>query len=157
MENPQSLRSEERTELRREIIIHAPADQIWEILTAFSEYPAWNPFIRNIRGDITEGSRITASLRPQGGFGMTIHPVLRHVDPPRELRWAGSLLVHGLFDGEHIFEIRPVDAETTRFIQRELFSGILLPLLWPALQWNTAPAFDAMNAALKERAERGRV
>jgi hypothetical protein len=34
-----------------------------------------------------------------------------------------------LFDGEHIFAVEPIDGGKTRFVQRELFSGLLVPLL----------------------------
>lgn len=142
-----------KAELYSEVLIRAPPERIWEILAAFPDYPAWNPFIRSIRGELAEGGRITASLHPPGGFSMTIRPVLVTVDPPRELRWRGHLLVQGLFDGEHIFTIEPINAETIRFIQRERFFGLLLPLLQRSLRTSTARGFDAMNAALKERAE----
>jgi len=140
-------------ELYSEIEIHASPQRIWEILADFSRYPEWNPFIRSIRGDLVTGGRITAELRPPVSEGMTIRPVLLNVEPPRELRWKGHLLVRGLFDGEHVFEIRPEDTGRCRFIQREIFSGLLLPLFTRMLKDGTARGFADMNAALKERAE----
>ena len=34
---------------------------------------------------------------------MTFKPVLLTVKPARELRWRGSLVLPGVFDGEHSF------------------------------------------------------
>ena len=116
-------------------------------------YPDWNPFIRNIRGDLVEGGQITADLRPTGSAGMTIRPFLLIVNPPHELRWRGHLLFQGLFDGEHVFEIRPLGEHRSLFIQHEYFSGLLLPLLVPMLKRDTARGFFKMNEALKIRAE----
>lgn len=68
----------------------------------------------------------------------------------KELRWLGRLWLPGIFDGEHIFEIEPVDADRVRFVQCEQFNGILVPFF--NLD-GTRRGFEAMNRALKERAE----
>lgn len=100
---PEYRKSERGGELWSAIEISAAPERIWEILTGFAAYTDWNPFIRNIRGDLVEGGRITAEIHPSGSAGMTMRPVLLTVNPPRELRWRGHLLVRGLFDGEHVF------------------------------------------------------
>jgi hypothetical protein len=58
-----------------------------------------------------------------------------------------------LFDGEHIFEIEPTKAGSVRFVQRERFSGILVPLLWRSLDKSTRKGFNEMNAGIKRKAE----
>jgi len=151
--SPEYRKSGRTSELYSEIRIRASPGRIWEILTDFPAYPDWTPFIREIAGRIEEGVRITADLRPPGGTGMKIHPVILKVVPERELRWRGSLFVHGLFDGEHVFEIRPTGGDSCLFVQHEYFSGLLLPLLENLLKNSTAEGFDAMNRALKARAE----
>jgi hypothetical protein len=150
---PEYRKSEHGGELWSAIEISAAPEKVWEILTAFAAYSDWNPFIRNIRGDLVEGGRITADIRPSGSMGMTMRPVLLTVNPPRELRWRGYLLVRGLFDGEHVFEIRPLEGHRSLFIQHEYFSGLLLPLLETMLKRDTARGFFEMNEALKDRAE----
>jgi hypothetical protein len=134
--------------------VHATPARIWEILSDFQSYPAWNPFIRSIRGNLAEGERITGDLRPSGATGMTIRPVLLRVIPHRELRWRGHLFVPGLFDGEHVFEIRPLGDDACLFVQHEYFSGLLAPLLENMLKTDTARGFVEMNEALKARTER---
>jgi len=59
----------------------------------------------------------------------------------------------GLFDGEHIFEIEPLGPNRVRFVQREVFTGLLVPLARGRLQEETLAGFREMNRALKERAE----
>ncbi len=150
---PEYRKSGGTAELYSEIEIHAPSERIWEILSDFQKYPDWNPFIRSIRGNLAEGERITADLRPQGAAGMTIRPVLIRVIPGRELRWRGHLFVRGLFDGEHVFEIRQLGDGTCLFVQHEYFSGLLVRLLENMLKTDTARGFAGMNEALKARAE----
>lgn len=152
-ELPEYRKTGTGSELSSRILINAPPERIWAVLTDLPRYPAWNPFIRRIEGELTSGHRLTIVLRPSGSSGMTIHPFLLKVDPARELRWKGHLFISGLFDGEHIFEIRPLDNHSSLFIQREVFSGLLLPLFETMLKGGTARGFAEMNKALKEQAE----
>ena len=106
---------------------------------------------------MVESTRLTVYLKPSGAMGMTIKPVLLKVKLVHELRWKGKLLFPGLFDGEHVFEIKPLENGTCLFIQHEYFSGILLPLLETMLKNDTARGFYEMNEALRVRAEQSAV
>ena len=140
-------------ELHSEIEIDAPAERVWHLLTDFASYPEWNPFIRSISGQPTPGERLKVRIEPPGGRGMTFKPQVLNAEPNRELRWLGHLLVPGLFDGEHSFTIQPLGENRLRFIQREAFKGLLVPLFARSLDNNTHRGFEKMNRALKERAE----
>lgn len=80
-----------------------------------------------------------------------IGAVLR-ADAPTELRWKGRLLIPGPFDGEHSFHLQALDSRRTKFAQKEVFSGILVPLFGSRLS-ATRRGFELMNQALKARAE----
>ena len=140
-------------ELFTEIEIAAPPERVWRILVEFSQFPEWNPFIREAKGEIKEGGRLRVRIEPPGGAGMTFKPVVKRVALNRELRWLGRFLIPGLFDGEHSFEILPVGNGKVRFVQREAFRGLLVPLFWKSLEGPTKQGFKDMNAALKQRAE----
>ena len=140
-------------QLHTEIEIDAPAKRVWELLTDFASYPEWNPFIRTISGQPAPGERLRARLEPPGGRAMTFKPKVLTAEPDRELRWLGHLLVPGLFDGEHSFTIQPLEDDRVRFVQREAFRGLLVPLFARSLESNTRRGFEEMNRALKGRAE----
>ena len=140
-------------ELHSQIEIDAPAERVWELLTDFDTYPQWNPLIRSISGEPTPGERLEARIEPPGGRGMTFKPKVLNAEPNRELRWLGHLLVPGLFDGEHSLAIQPLGEARVRFVQREAFRGLLVPLFARSLDNNTQRGFEEMNRALKERAE----
>src|SRR5690348_14839623 len=70
----------------------------------------------------------------------------------RELRWRGRLIVRGLFDGEHAFRVED-RGHTCRLHHSERFSGVLVPLFGSSLLDATRQGFEAMNVALKARAE----
>ena len=140
-------------ELRTEVEIEAPAERVWQLLTDFAAFPQWNPFIRKAIGEAKTGARLEVYLQPSGARGMTFRPTVLRADPNRELRWSGRLFVRGLFDGEHVFTIEPVGSGRVRFVQRELFSGLLVPLFARGLDTDTRRGFEEMNQALKARAE----
>lgn len=142
-------------ELRTAIEIDAPADAVWAILTDLGQFAAWNPFIPEAEGEVREGARLKVRIAPPGGKAMTFTPTVTKVEPGREFRWLGRLLLPGLFDGEHIYEIEPLAEGGVRLVHREAFRGVLVPLFWKNLDTRTRQGFEAMNAALKQRAEEG--
>jgi hypothetical protein len=140
-------------ELRSQIEIGVPAERVWQVLTDFAAYPEWNPFIRRVNGRPEVGEQLVVRMRPSGTKGITFRPTVMKVEPNRQLRWLGHLLVPGLFDGEHIFEIEALDRDRVLFIQREIFKGLFVPLLARSLDRDTQRGFEEMNRALREKAE----
>ena len=135
-------------ELRTEIEINAPPERVWNILTDTDKFSEWNPFIRSVKGKLAQGESIEVVLGEEKT--MTFRPTILELTPNRTFRWLGKMFVGGLFDGEHIFEIEPLDTNRVRFVQREKFNGILIPVFNFD---STQRGFDAMNLALKQRAE----
>jgi hypothetical protein len=141
--------------LETAIEIQASPRRVWTILTDFAAYPGWNPFIPRISGQPAAGARLAVQIRPPGSRGMTFRPTVLAAEPDRELRWRGRLLLPGILDGEHAFLIEPAGDTTVRFVQREVFQGLLVPVLARSLDTGTLEGFRQMNAALKRRAEAG--
>ncbi len=128
---------------------------MWTVLTDFASFPDWNPFIRRIVGELREGARLDVLLGASGTKALRFRPTLRRLEPRRELRWIGRLGLPRLFDGEHIFEMEPAGEGRTRFVQREVFRGLLVPFLARSLDRDTKRGFEEMNRAMKTRAESG--
>ncbi|MEA2595533.1 MAG: hypothetical protein QOF01_2002 [Thermomicrobiales bacterium] len=141
------------TQVRTEIEIQATPARVWDVLTDFADYPDWNPFIPRIAGPVEVGARLDARLQPPGGRGMSFRPTVLAATPGQELRWLGHLIVPGLFDGEHGFRIEPLGPNRVRFVQEERFAGLLAPLVLRFVERGTRQGFEAMNQALKARAE----
>ena len=141
------------THLLTSISITAPPNRVWHLLTDFAGYPQWNPFIRRAIGEPMEGAQLEVYFQPSGARGMTFRPCVLKAEQNRELRWLGHFLIPGLFDGEHIFIIEPLEGGSVRFVQREIFTGLLVPLFMRWLEKDTRRGFEEMNRALKLRAE----
>jgi hypothetical protein len=139
-------------ELRFEIEFEGTPEDAWAVLTDLPAHPRWNPFITEIEGELRVGARLDVRLQPVDERAMTFHPRVLVVEPTRELRWIGKVLLPGVFDGEHRFLIEDLGAGRVRFVQSERFRGILVPFLWRRLRdGGTAAGFRAMNEALARR------
>lgn len=141
--------------LSSEIEINATPQRVWQVLTDFPALPDWNPFITSMDGELVAQERLKVRIEPPGGMAMSFSPTVLKAEPGVELRWIGHVLMPGLFDGEHSFTIEQLGDERVRFIHAEKFTGVLVPLMGlMGVYKSTAAGFEAMNQALKERAER---
>ena len=141
-------------EIRAEIEIDASADRVWRVLTDFVAYSEWNSVIPQISGKAEAGARLMVHVQPRGGLGVTFRPTVLRSELGRELRWQAKLLLSGLFSGQHSFIIEPFGRNQVRFVQREVFSGLLvLPFMF-LMKSSVRQVFEDMNKALKARAEK---
>jgi hypothetical protein len=137
-----------------EIVINANKDLVWKILTDFNSYPNWNPFITQIQGELKTGSRFNVTLNIQGRKPTSFQPDIISMTPGEKFCWKGKLFIKGLFDGTHYFILEGMEDEKTLFRHGENFTGLLTGPVLRKIGGATREAFDRMNLALKERAEK---
>jgi hypothetical protein len=141
-------------EVRSEIEINSYPESVWRILIDFAAYDQWNPFINKIIGTPTEGSKIDLYIETPSGKNRKYSPRITRVEEGRELRWFGKSSLPGFLNAEHIFIIEELQPERVRFIQRELFDGLLTRVFGKGVDTDIRQGFQDMNDALKKRAER---
>jgi hypothetical protein len=141
-----------RTEITTTTEIAASPARVWSWLAQPARYGQWNPFIVALTGELTEGRRLAAVMRPGGARPMRFSPTVQRVRPARELRWHGRLGLPRLFDGEHYFVLEPLADGGTRLVHGEIFQGVLL---WFIDVRRFRDDFERLNRALKRRAEAG--
>jgi hypothetical protein len=139
--------------LSSEIIIDAPADVVWRVLVDFGSYPEWNPVEIDVRGEARVGATLEHTSKLPNRKPMSFRARIVQAEPPRALAWRGRILVPGIFDVRHHFEIDPLGDNQSRLRQFEHFSGVLVPFT-PGVLRDTQAAFELANAAIKQRAER---
>lgn len=139
-------------ELQTEITIDATPQTVWGVLTNLDQYPDWNPFVVSSEGAVEVGAKLVNRMVAPGGRAMTIKPTVTAVEEGRVYEWLGHLLVPGIFDGRHRFEIETT-ATATRFKQMEFFTGALVRPLRKMIDGSTHDGFIAFNDAIKARAE----
>ena len=139
-------------EIATSVDIEAVPERVWSALTSLDYYPDWNPFIRQASGRLEVGETLTLRMFPAQGKPMTFRPTVLVVEPQRELRWIGRLVLPGVFDGEHRFTLSPIEGGATRVVQAERFSGALVPFARGVVE-RTVSDFRRLNEALKNYVE----
>lgn len=136
------------------IDIPATRERVWATLVDTAAYPAWNPFITKLSGELAAGERLEVRIAPPGGRAMTFKPRVTRVEAGRRLEWLGTLGIKGVFDGRHTFTLESLGDQGTRLTQSEDFSGMLVPFTGNVLA-RTRAGFEAMNDGLRRRSVAG--
>jgi len=129
--------------------ISATPMAVWAILTDAEHFPDWELNVTRVEGRIALGERITVHTRlSERAFPVTVTAF----EPGARMVWASGLPL-GLFRGERTFTLHALDGGATEVTTREVFSGLLLPLIGRTIP-DLQPAFDQFAEALKTEAER---
>jgi hypothetical protein len=139
-------------ELVTQIEIDASPERVWQILVDFAEYGTWNPFLYRVAGEPIIGSQVRIYFKAFGRETKLNCSIIT-LEPNRALVWKWHLFLPGLYGGERSFLIEPLDGDRVRLVDRETFSGLLLPLFNKSIDTATKQGFEAMDQALKARAE----
>lgn len=135
-----------------EIIINAPAERVWEILTNTEKYADWNPFLLKIKGEIKIGNRLENTMK-NGNSTIIFKPQVLQVIPENYFEWLGKLWVSGIFDGRHYFRLEKINSTQIKLTHGEEFSGLLSGYVLKKNGNEIRQNFVEMNQALKRRAE----
>lgn len=135
-----------------EVDVAASPEVIWDVITDLDSYAEWNPFIVRGSGEPRVGEKLDLRMRPPGGPAVPMKPRVIESSEPGAFEWLGHLGIWGIFDGRHRFEIEPTEFGS-RVTHSEEFTGLAVPLM-SRLLGKTKAGFEAMNSAMKERAER---
>jgi hypothetical protein len=138
--------------LQTEIEILALPEKVWQTLIRLDQYPEWNPFIHHAIGTARVGEKVDITVRSTPK-DLLLHCTVVKVEPGRELRWKYHVIASALFRGEHIFIIETTGGDSVRFVDREIFNGLLVPLQARDIDTNSRRGFEEMDKALKLRAE----
>lgn len=142
-------------ELRTEIQISAPIDRVWQVLTDFDHWQDWNPMVNQVSGIATLHSKLNITMRGPGGKdAMKYQPTLLEVSPPRSLRWRATMMSGLMFTNDRVFELTEKNGGTV-LVNKEEFSGLMVPLFWGKMNQFVVPMLEGMNKALKAKMEAG--
>jgi hypothetical protein len=141
----------EDSTVNADVPIDRPPADVWKVISDSAAYSDWNPFITRVDGDFREGATIRIVLGA-GTDSMVFKPTVLLVRPERALCWRGSVWVRGVFDGTHCIRLTAV-ANGTHLEQTETFSGLLAGRLTKDVIRETLREFQALNTAVKRRAE----
>lgn len=129
--------------------VAAPPAVLWAILIDAPRFPEWDPNLDHIEGTIALGNALKVFTKQSPGRAFPV--TVRVFEPDRGMTWSGGMPL-GLFKGERTFTLVPQSDGGTVFTLKEVFSGLLSPLIVRTIP-DLDPVFAAFAAGLKQRAE----
>lgn len=141
-----------RRQIHTEIEIDVPLERVWGVLSDWPRYGEWSRWVGSIAGELRLGAHLDVQLNV-GRRPLGIQPRLIRVDEGRGFCWVGHMLIRGIFDGEHAFDLESIAADRTRFVHSEQCSGVLCGVTLALMRKQIEAGFSAFNRSLKARCE----
>jgi len=140
-------------EIRTEVQLSAPVDQVWQVLTEFDNWKEWNPTINQAGGRASVGSILNITVRgEEGEDAANYQPVVLESDAPKSFRWRATMMGAFVFKNDRVFVLTAKDGGT-HLVHKEEFTGLMVPLMWNKLNEWVGPTLEKMNKALKKKVE----
>ncbi|WP_170574074.1 SRPBCC domain-containing protein [Ruegeria atlantica] len=139
--------------IHTDIVIDAPPDTVWSVLTDTANYGNWAAFLVGIKGEIMDGSKITVDfqLDPSKEKLTTLDHTITVVDG-EQFYWAEKG-PGGIRDNHH-FHVEPLGEGKSRFVQSDEIIGGITFLMGGRLAKMYVDGYQAFNRGLKAEAER---
>jgi len=143
---PGGVRIEDR------IGVQAPAELIWEIVRDLHLWEEWNPTYTRAVGEVRIGEILTLDLALPGQPVQQIRPRVMEWVPNEQLHWQLKLM-GGMIKTVRYIEITSLSEAGCIVDNGEIFGGLMGPSLGKRMGSVVRRGFQAMNEALKARAE----
>ena len=134
-----------RKSVHAELMIPAPPEEVWSVLTDAAGYEDWNPVFTSVTGEYAEGAQMAYRMRDESGKESEVSATVIKFDEARELNQFGG--IRGILTFDHHWLLEPVEGGT-RVIQHEEYRGIGV-WFWDPTWFESA--YGKANEALKER------
>jgi len=137
-----------------DIVIDAPIEKVWGILTDWNNLSSWSSSFIGIKGNIQHNEKVFISYLVDGKAYETQHVFI--YKEMEEFGWSDSMegSFRGLVDN-HRFRIEKISDNQTRFIQSDDFNGLGNEEMTSQKVANiTVKFFPTFNRELKIEAEK---
>ena len=138
-----------------EVVIDAPIELAWEILTDPEHYHEWNPFTPKIETDFQLGSTVKLEVH-LGKRVMHETELLEVFEPPTRVAWSQTKFDIGSFSGVTAYR----EQRLTKLSERQCsykchdhMGGPLTPLVKLLLDRTLRECFTSVGTGLKRYAE----
>ncbi|AOW94232.1 hypothetical protein BFN03_01025 [Rhodococcus sp. WMMA185] len=134
-----------RKNVHAELMIPAPAEAIWSVLTDAEGYQDWNPVFTSVTGEYRPGAKMAYLMRDKSGNETDVTASVAKLDEARELNQFGG--IRGILTFDHHWLLEPVEGGI-RVTQHEEYRGIGV-WFWDPSWFKTA--YERANEALRDR------
>lgn len=141
-------------EIKTEIEVKAPIEEVWKTLVDFNNWKNWNPIVSDVSGESALGCKLSVTMCGKDGkTAQKYQPVISVFESPRTFRWRAKMGAEVLFTNDKVFELEKTNSGT-RVVHKELFSGLIVGMFWKKMETFVPGMLNAMNSALKKQVEK---
>jgi hypothetical protein len=136
-----------------EATIHAPRQQVWDVLTGFPAYNDWNPFTYDLQLERFEvGATLHFTVRMRDDWLRPTDEIIREIRPDELIAWGYPN--EGLFTRARRYQVlRSIDETTTHYSTWETFYGLTGPLVVLLYRDDLQRGFEDVATGLKQYTE----
>ncbi|MBI3773288.1 MAG: SRPBCC family protein [Gammaproteobacteria bacterium] len=129
-----------------ELLIHAPAQKIWSLISEIDHWPSWNPVVKSAK--LNGAFDIGTTFNWKSG-GISIISTLQEIQPTTKLVWTGKAI------GTRAVHVWFLQAMPDGILVRtsESFEGWLVSLMRKSMQKTLDESLVAWLNQLKHQAE----
>lgn len=139
--------------IESKIIINAPIQKVWAVLSDFDTYQQWNPFTPKIDIENKIGSTVGLHVRlnPKSTKTILQKETLMAWEEGKHLEWGiqNSWFVRTV----RVQSLRAIDETTTEYYTSDAFEGLLTGLILFLYRSKIQIGFDDVCTGLKKQVE----
>jgi len=140
-----------------DIVVNVSVNELWEVLTNFTDMPNWSSSFQGLSGNISNGSEVTATyIFPNPSTGEPTESQFTRIlsyTEGKQFGWsAESSIFPGIVDN-HTFRVEAISECQSRFIQTDEFQGTNSNFTTEDLGNAALPSYNQFNLELKTEAE----
>lgn len=137
--------------IEKELVIEAPADAVWQVLTDFGQYRHWNPFVLECRTSLKPGEPIRMDVALVGT--QKVEEVIESCTPGSGFAYHMKPYPLGALSSRRTHEITALGPHRARYRSYFHLEGWLMPVVRGLMGRRLERGFAGMTAGLKQRAE----
>jgi hypothetical protein len=135
----------------KELVVEAPADVVWQVLTDFGQYRSWNPFVLACRSSLKPGDPIRMDVALVGT--QKVEEVIESCTPGAGFAYHMKPYPLGALSSRRTHEITALGPGRARYRSYFHLEGWLMPVVRGLMGARLERGFAGMTAGLKQRAE----
>lgn len=137
---------------RAEVDVPATPVAVWQVLTDFPAYPAWNPFTREVGCSLEVGTPVVMRVVMADRWALSQTETLREVVPAQRLVWALDIGMPWLLAAERVQTLEATP-EGCRYTTVDTIEGLLSPVVHWIFGRSLQVGFAGMAEALGQRVQ----
>lgn len=141
------------TTIEHQILIHAPAQLVWQVLTTLDRYPDWNRYAIEAHGTLAAGGEVEIIARLGNGTQRVNNRVI-DIIPEEKLCWVSMNWYQFLVRGTRCRHLETQPEGDTLFLERETMEGPFARIVVGLMRAQLAAGLQAECESLKAEAER---